>query len=280
MSSPPDDLPFLLRGDYTPSPCNRTVVDHAPYNLPSLGIVINLDLRCLICIHCERAIDVINLVDHIKKDLPLVEIPDEIATSLETTFQLVPYSSVVYAPRMILPVFGIPLHPEPLFFCGCGRGYATYEVLRTHQTRSGDRSCPMRAENPGYHRGYGQRLTSNRSFFEVDPSKWVLETEHYSEYPSMFTRSLPPLRDYSTMEIKGPEDEMNTSSFFYTQRWFSHLEGFTPTDIQEVVQQSTREVTYGERLRLVAEEFLLFSNNDIKAYNSFGILKLMGQTTE
>lgn len=218
-----------------------------------------------------------NLVEHVRKELPMVEVPDDIATILETTYQLVPYSSVEYTPRPISPVFGIPLHPDPLFFCDCGKGYSTYKILRTHQTRTGDRPCPLRK---GCHRGYGQRLTNNRSFFEVDPSQWFLDSEHYSDYPSAFSRSLPPLRDYSSMVIKGAEDEMNTSSFFYTQRWISHLEAYTPTDIQEVLQLSTREVSYGERLRKVAEEFLLLSNSEIKAYNSFGILKLMGQTTE
>ena len=59
-----------------------------------------------------------------------------------------------------------------------------------------------------------------------------------------------------------------------------HPYGYTPMDIQEVLTQSTSEVTFGERLRQVAEEFLGLANNEIKNQNSFGILKLMGQTTE
>jgi hypothetical protein len=83
------------------------------------------------------------------------------------------------------------------------------------------------------------------------------------------------------MEIKGAEDEMNTSSFFYTQRWLEHLEGFTPEDIQEVNKESAPdEVPFGERLREVAVEFLSQANAEIKKHNSFGILRVMGQTTE
>ena len=73
---------------------------------------------------------------------------------------------------------------------------------------------------------------------------------------------------------------MNTSSFFYTQHWLSHLDGYTPEDIQQAILQSTPEVPFGERLRMVAEEFLDAMNTEIKNHNSFGILKLMGQTTE
>jgi len=82
------------------------------------------------------------------------------------------------------------------------------------------------------------------------------------------------------MEIKGADDEMNTLSFFYTQRWLAHLKGYTPADIQEVILQSTPEAPFGERLRQVAEEYLSLANENIKSHNSFGILKLMGQTTE
>jgi hypothetical protein len=81
------------------------------------------------------------------------------------------------------------------------------------------------------------------------------------------------------MEIKGAEDEMNTSSFFYTQRWLYHLEEYSPLDIQEVIRESTPEAPYGELLREVAEGFLLMANEQIKKHNSLGLLRLMGQTT-
>jgi hypothetical protein len=119
----------------------------------------------------------------------------------------------------------------------------------------------------------------NRNFFEVIPSRWLSDLEEQS-YPLAFSRSLPPLRDYSTMVIKGAEDEMNISSFFYTQRWIKHLDDYTAADLQEVILQTTPEAPFGERLRQVAEEFLRVANAVIKDYNSFGILKLLGQTTE
>lgn len=73
---------------------------------------------------------------------------------------------------------------------------------------------------------------------------------------------------------------MSTSSFFHTQRWLGHLEGYTPEDINQVTQQTAPDAPFGERLRQVAEEFLDHANEEIKNHNSFGILKLMGQTTE
>ena len=278
-SCSPCELAPLLEGDYRPLPTDETVVDHPAVNLPSLGIVINLHFRCIICINCERAINPSNLDEHIHKDLPLVEFPSDLQMILEKTYKVVPYSTVKYSPGPISPVFGVPLHRLPLFFCECGKGYNNLNVLRVHQTRD-ERPCPLRAMNPKYHQGYGQRLTSNHPYFEVDPSVWLKDQDDRTHYRTAFARSLPPLCDYSTMEIKGAEDEMNTSSFFYTERWLSHLEGYSPKDVQEVLLLSTNEAPYGERLRMVAEQFLDLANAKIKSYTSFGILKMMGQTTE
>ena len=280
LSSSPSDLSSLTLGDYIATPNSETIVDHPPYNLPSLGVVINLHFRVFICINCERAINSANLAAHVRKHLPLIEVSDDLPTFLENQYRIVPYNSVAYTPGPILPVFGVPLHAEPLFFCGCGSGYATYEILRTHQTRVGDRSCTLRDQRPGFHNGYGQRLTANRNYFEVDPSVWHKDFKDSPPYSLVFTRSLPPLRDYSTMSIKGAEDEMNTSSFFFTQRWLEHLEGYTPMDVQEVLKPLTSDAPYGERLRQIAESFLEMANIAIKTQNSFGILRLMGQTTE
>ena len=278
VSSSPQELLTLDVRDYLPVPDDNTIVHHHPFNLPSLGIVVNLQFRCVICLYCQRAINPFNLIEHVHKDLPLAEVSENLPSTLETTYHLVPYTSVVHSPGAISPVFGLPLETKPIHFCDCGKGYITYETLRTHQTRVGDRSCPFLKTNPGFHKGYGQRLTSNRSFFEVDPTPWRRDLS--PPYPLAFCQSLPPLRDYSKMEIKGAEDEMNTSSFFYTQRWLGHLEGHNPEDIKEVTLSSTPEAPFGERLRQVGELFLQDANAQIKNHNSFGILKLMGQTTE
>lgn len=82
------------------------------------------------------------------------------------------------------------------------------------------------------------------------------------------------------MVIQGAEDEMNTSSFYYTLRWIGHLEGYTPADIREVTLDSTEEAPFGKRLRQVAEEFLNNVNEQLENHHSFGFLRLMGQTTE
>ena len=110
-------------------------------------------------------------------------------------------------------------------------------------------------------------------------TRWLKDPEETFHYPLAFSRSLPPLRDYSKMEIKGADDEMNTSSFFYTHRWLYHLENYSPADIQEVIRESTPEAPYGELLRELAEGFLSMANQQIKRQNSFGLLRLMGQTT-
>ncbi|KAF8801839.1 hypothetical protein BYT27DRAFT_7261632 [Phlegmacium glaucopus] len=280
LSCSPQELPPISIHDYTPFPDENTVVHHPPYNLPSMGIIINTHFRCIICLNCQRAVNASNLIEHVRKDLPLVEVSEDLPSILEAYYNLLPYASIVYGRTTISPVFGIPLEKNPIYFCDCGKGYATYETLRTHQTRVGERSCLLRQQSPSYHQGYGQRLTGHRNFFEVDPSRWCLAPNDYSHFPLAFSRSLPPLRDYSKMEIKGAEDEMNTSSFFFTQRWLAHLEGFSPEDVNEVTKQLSPDAPFGERLRQVAEEFLSLANAQIKKHNSFGILKLIGQTTE
>ena len=50
------------------------------------------------------------------------------------------------------------------------------------------------------------------------------------------------------MEIKGAENEMNTSSFFSREQWLGHLEGYTSDDILEVCKISSGEVGYGNIL--------------------------------
>lgn len=257
--------------DYIPIPGQDTVIHHPPYNQ---------HFRCLICIKCGRAVNCSNLLDHVRREIPYIDIPEDLPAVLEAAYNLVPYSTVVYTPGAIQPIFGIALNSQPLFICECGIGFSTYEALRPHQTRVGEgRECPLRLKKPTFHKGYGQRLSNNRSFFEVDPTSWK-HVSDFSEYPLAFFQSLPPLRDYSKIGIKGAVDEMNTSSFFYSQRWLSHLEGYSAEDISEVIRDTTDEAPYGVRLRQVAETFLLKANTELKNHNTFGLPKLMAQTTE
>ena len=279
-SCSPQELDSLNLEDYVPVPGQNTVIHHPPYNLPSMGIVISLQFRCLVCLKCERAIDSSTLLSHLRKDLPLLDIPEDLPSQLETTYNLIPYSSIVYTPGPVTPVFGIPLQAEHVFFCDCGKGFSSFETLRPHQTRVGDRECPYRANKPGFHKGYAQRLTARRPLFEIDPTPWLVNSDDPFHYPLAFSRSLPPLRDYSKMEIKETEDEMNTSSFYYMQRWLAHLEGYTPEDINEATRSSSPEAPYGEKLREIGELFLASVNTQLQDHDTFGILKLMGQTTE
>lgn len=210
----------------------------------------------------------------------MIEVPEDLPVTLETSYQVVSYSSVQYVAGPISPVFGLNLHPIPLFFCDCGKGYNSYDTLRTHQTREGDRPCALKGQNPLFHKGYGQRLAGNRSYFEVDPKEWLKDPEVEFQYSFAFSRSLPPLRDYSTMKIEGAEDEMNTSSFFFKQRWLYHLKDYTSVDIQEALQSSSPEAPFGGPLRQVGVAFLKGANSEIKNFQSFGLLNMMGQTTE
>lgn len=231
--------------------------------------------------NCKRAIDCDNLVEHLHKDLPLVKVPAELPSVLQETYRLVPYRHVTYSRGPISPVFGIPLVEKPLHFCSCSKGFADYDTLRTHQTtRQRGRECQYRNETTTWHQGYGQQLTGNRQFFEVDVGPWRRACDEDIHYSLAYRQSLPPLRVYSKMEIKGAEDEMNTSSFFHKERWLNHLEGYSPEDVVEVCIDTDPKAPFGERLRKVSYEFLVKSNTEITNHTSFGLPRLIGQTTD
>ena len=231
---------------------------------------------------CERAIDCDKVVAHISKDLSLVEVPEDLPSVLQSAYSLVSYSNIVYNPGPIIPVFGIPLHENPLFFCDCGKGYSKLDSLRIHQTRQENRPCRLRQNSPGHHRGYGQRLAGNCSFFEVDINAWqkrVLDDDEDIPYSFVYRQTFPPPRQYSKMEIKGAEDEMNTSSFFFREGWLGHVEGYKPEDILEVCKASTSEVAYGDLLRKVMLALFVEMDKELRKHSYFGLPSLMGQTT-
>ena len=277
--SPPELLSFN-NAEYRPIPDDQTIVHHPSYDLPRYGISINLRLRCLVCLNCNRAIDCDKMIDHLKKDLPLVEVPSDLPATLQTAYNLVTYTNVKYPEGPIPPVYGILLEPQQAYFCDCGHGNHTLSTLRIHQNRTEERPCPRRLHNPRHHIGYAQRLTNNRRLFEVDISMMRPVSDDDTHYPLAYRQSLPALREYSKLEIKGAEDEMNVSSFFYKERWLDHLKGYTPEDIMEVCKDVTTEFPLAGVLRKVAYEFLRRSNELIKRHSSFGLPRAMGQTTE
>ena len=127
----------------TPS-SNTSLIIYLPLALLSI-----FHFRCIICLHCKRAIDAVNLIQHIHSDLPLVDLPEDLLSSLQNTYSLVSCSSIICKPGAISPIFGLPLEPNPIQFCDCGKGYSTFHTLRTHQTRLGDRACSITLNNPG-----------------------------------------------------------------------------------------------------------------------------------
>ena len=280
-SSPPY-LPFINNSDYRPVPGDHTVIRYPPFNLPGLGITINTLFRCIVCMTCRRAIDCEKLIDHIRKDLPLVKVPDELPSKLQEAYDLVPYhKATVHASGPIPPVFGIPLQEAPLFFCQCGRGYVDEHSLRFHQTtRQEGRQCILRTPNPKHTRGYGQQLAGNRPFFQVDVNAWRRTSEDEYDCPLAYRKHVPSLPEYTKMEIAGAEDEMNIASFFYKERWLRHLKDYTTDDVLEACKDATPDVSYGALLREVSYLFLLRANRELENHSSFGLPRLMGQTTE
>ena len=164
----PEALLSIDTSEYTFIPDGHTVLHHPPYNLPALGIVINTHFHCIICLNCELTVDTSNLIEHICHELPCCKVLEDFPSVLQAGYNLAPYSRIMYPLGPTLPIFGILLHLQPIFFCDCGKGYAISETMWTHQTHTGKCECPLQHKRPDYHQGYGQCLTANRLFFEVD----------------------------------------------------------------------------------------------------------------
>jgi hypothetical protein len=69
--------------------------------------------------------------------------------------------------------------------------------------------------------------------------------ENETHYPLAYCQSLPPLCQYSKIEIKGAEDEMNLASFFYKEWWLDYLKGLSLEDVSEVLKDLMPELPFG-----------------------------------
>jgi hypothetical protein len=65
-----------------------------------------------------------------------------------------------------------------------------------------------------YCMGYGQWLKGNQPSFQVNISALCLVSDDDTPYSTIYHQSIPSLRQYSKMSIKGVKDEMNTSTSF------------------------------------------------------------------
>ncbi|KAF8953005.1 hypothetical protein BDZ97DRAFT_1930113 [Flammula alnicola] len=254
-----EELEHLPLSKFDPSsvihePDEYTIINHLTINLPALGIIINTLLKCVICLHCSRAVEFTGIERHIHTHLKFVNIPDALSEDLGTEFGLVPLKEIGYFSAPIPPVFGIPIYEDPYYFCGkCHRGYQDYPTLRSHQ--SNKERCTVERKEKSFHVGYAQSITkgSRKRNFQVDIA--CLRSREEINYANLF------------------EDEQNLGQFFYREKWASFVAGYTPEEIREACRGAMPDEPVGQALKAAANRYITNIQASIQDQQTYGFLK-------
>lgn len=277
---PEDGTPEFNPSSYEVVPDIHVISVHGTHNLLALGIVINTLLKCVICVECKEGVELQTICVHARKHNPHHTATDSLVEELTQEYGLVTMEQIPYPDLPILPVFGLHIHPELLYFCGaCHRGFASTLSLQSHQS-SMARCGVSRAERTSY-RSYGQRLTNgkHRRFFPVDIS--LLERHSAAavpDYSEIFTRTLPPPADYSKIPIRGVEDQQNLGSFLFREGWLEAVQGYTATEINEATRLPTKEDdAWGKALQAAAHRAMAKVQPLISRHHGFGLSEAIAQ---
>ncbi|KAF8963704.1 hypothetical protein BDZ97DRAFT_1919490 [Flammula alnicola] len=276
-----EELEHLPLSKFDPSsvihePDEYTIINHPTINLPALGIVINTLLKCVICLHCSRAVEFTGIERHIHTHLKFVNIPDALSEDLGTEFGLVPLKEIGYFSAPIPPVFGIPIYEDPYYFCGkCHRGYQDYPTLRSHQ--SNKERCTVERKEKSFHVGYAQSITkgSRKRNFQVDIA--CLRSREEIDYANLFEVHHPPPLNFSQLPMRSPEDEQNLGQFFYREKWASFVAGYTPEEIREACRGAMPDEPVGQALKAAANRYITNIQASIQDQQTYGFLKSIAQ---
>lgn len=280
-----DDTPEPESRDFDPRsyvqlPDTHTIIVHDTYNLPALGIVINTLLKCVVCIECGEGIDPSNICDHAAKHNPHHSAPPSIVGDLTREFGLVTMQHVAYPDHLIRPVFGIPIDPEPLVFCGaCHRGFHGGAVgLKNHQSNMG--RCNVLPKDRTSYAGYGQILTKgpHKRFFPVDISVLDRRPSNPPKYSQIFQDTMPPPFDYSTMPVQDVDDHQNIGSFLFREGWLDVVKGYSAVEILEAVRLPDPETEpWGKALQRAAHRYMAHVQPVISRNHGFGLTEAIAQ---
>ncbi|KJA20683.1 hypothetical protein HYPSUDRAFT_203652, partial [Hypholoma sublateritium FD-334 SS-4] len=155
MPRKPDEIDVAL---YDITPDEGTVIHDSGYNFPAIGIIINTVFKVVICMECGEALDPVSICAHTRQHNPHNRPMPTIVEDLRERYGIVAPNELSYATQKVYPVFGIPIEPNLLHFCGkCHRGYNSVDSLRGHQS-SGSR-CEVPFAQRSSYLSYGQKLT-------------------------------------------------------------------------------------------------------------------------
>ncbi|KAF8956790.1 hypothetical protein BDZ97DRAFT_1925160 [Flammula alnicola] len=281
IDTPPssqEELPMFYNEQYLREPTPYTVVHHPAFNLPALAIVIDTRFRSVICMEHQRVTDYSGLRNHIQRHVKHIEFPEDLVTRLETEYNLVHPADIAYTNEPIEPVFGVPILPNPHHFCGdCGRGYMELETLRVHHATP-DRCTDRIAASPD-RTGYGQAIVKGKfcRIFQVDVSKLRRIAHAPTPYSQIFIDNHPLPVDYSKNRIRGPEDDLNLSQFYYHEGWIQVVDSYSPAAIIEACRNSTEDDQYGQELKDASRRYLTSIQAVIRDHTTNGLPRTIAQ---
>lgn len=264
---------------YDITPGEDTVVRDSRYNFPALGIIVNTAFKAVICMECGEALDPVSICTHTRLHNPHNRPLPTIVEDLRERYGIVALNEIPYASEKVYPVFGVPIEPHLLQFCGeCHRGYSSLDSLRGHQS-SGSRCHVPLAQRSSY-LSYGQKLTKgpHRRYFSVDVSRLSRRQDIAGFHSGLFKTTMPPPPDFSTLPVQDLEDHQNLGSFLHRAGWLDALTGFTPADTQEATRLPDVETElWGKQLQDASHRALATIQPLIQRHFAFGLTREIAQ---
>ncbi|KAJ7177272.1 hypothetical protein C8R43DRAFT_1118274 [Mycena crocata] len=261
---------------YKRQPDEYTITTHDEYNLPSFGLIINVQFGLFICISCETAIAPGELETHIHLHVPALPIPSTMVENLTLEFDIGAIEEILPPRDSPMPIFGLRLTDHIYFFCArCGRGYIDYYTLRSHQNNAKRCPRPPHAGNE-FRVGYAQQFTlgAHRSIFQVRPSLLPETTADDPTPAKIFRQTFPPPPDYSDIPFAKPQRQLDLSSFALREGWLDHVEGYTPAELAEACRNSQDDDEL-HHIKPLVVGYISGIQPTIAEYEGFGMQRLM-----
>jgi Orsellinic acid/F9775 biosynthesis cluster protein D len=261
-------------------PTQNTVTHHERFQLEKLGLVINTEYKVVICLACQRAVHIGNLLSHLRGHFPRTALPQSLESSLQQEFDISTTRRSYHppTPEAIAPIFGLKIHKDYHFCTRCGRGYSSINSVKNHMYCY--QQCPLIPGAPQqYYSGDAQTVVDGpyRRYFRVDlsllgppPAETVFDVLIANR----------PVRDLSQMPLSLPTNYEDLNLFLTTEHWLLHVKDFPPGELVSLVQPPTKEERLLSKIRRHVVGYLNKVQTIIPYHRSFGILKTIAQIGE
>ncbi|CAK5276964.1 unnamed protein product [Mycena citricolor] len=220
-----DDWPSFDPTECEITPGPDTVTHDDDHDLERYNLVINTQLRLIICIPCSKAVLPARLRRHLLDKWPRLDVPDDIGEKLRSKYNVAATHDWPFPQARILPVFGLPILPNPYLFCqSCHHGYSSHTSLASHHYQ---RTCARSSDqSPGHFIAYGQTVGFDpRVVFPVDTSLLATPVRRPAFSTEPFTTL--PRPDYAHLPISNPSTHA-TSTYSSKTKTFIHSSGRLP----------------------------------------------------